>query len=306
MIKSLFLFALAPTAWAKIDNPCSSKFGSCLQTRNEPRASTPLGSYIKTVYDVAVDYTKTNDDRPANQLVMEFLRHETYDDFQWKQLIGGVDKDWIEYAEDKGLKLLESFTDPYFTSEEVGTDHLFATMNGVYLEGATKVPGYNRGDVAGWLGDLFTFYGEWRRDGVEDGFEYCEDNLAKPGDGSTFKLVDMIQDTDGWNIATELRADPDLSIADVIDDYYGSGGGYTTRFSQFYKGRFTGDSAVAEDIVCNGMVPGDDVLINAGRTALIYKTAGKFVKLPFWLSDEELGRFCKGFVTVLSQLAADS
>lgn len=279
----LFVVALAHAAWA-----------------------SSIATYISTVYDIAVDYTATNDDRPANQLVMEFLRHETYNDFQWKALIGSVDDDWIEYAESKGLKLMATFPDPYFTSEAVETDHLFATMNGVYLEGPTTAPGYNRGDVAGWLGDLFTFYGEWRTDNVADGFEYCVDNLAQPGDSSTFKLLDMIEDADGWNIAMELRGDPSLSIADAIEAYYKTGGGYSTRFSQYYSGRFSGDPETAEEIVCNGMVPGDDVLINAGRTALIYKTAGVFEKLPFWLSDEELGGFCEGFVEVLSNLAAAS
>lgn len=302
---SLFLVGLAQVASAQIDNPCSSKLGRCLETRNvSSTESNPFASYISTVYDVAVDYTAKDSERPANQLVMEFLRHETYNDFQWKALIGGVDDDWIEYAEKKGLKPMATFPDPTYTSEAVETDHLFATMNGVYLKGATAAPGYNRGDVAGWLGDLFTFYGEWRDDNVKDGFEYCVDNLAKPGDSSTFKLLDMIEDADGYNIATELKADPDLSIADVIEDYYGTGGGYLTRFSDFYMGRFGGDTETAKEIVCNGMVPGDDVLINAGRTALIYKTAGVFEKLPFWLSDDELGGFCEGFVDVLTRLAA--
>ena len=97
---------------------------------------------------------------------------------------------------------------------------------------------------------------------------------------------------------------PGLNIADAVEAYYGPSGGYNSRFSQFYSGRFTGDPEVAKDIVCSGMVPGDDLLINAGRTALIYQQAGVFVQLPFWFTPG-LDGFCEGFVEVLSQLAVE-
>src|SRR5690606_13524731 len=110
-------------------------------TYSNPAA--PFATIVQTLYDVAELYTQTNNERPANQLVMEYIRHESYNDVQWKTLIGGVDDDWVEYAESQGIQMMKTFIDPFFASQEVGAEHLFATMNGFFLKGSETPPGYN-------------------------------------------------------------------------------------------------------------------------------------------------------------------
>jgi hypothetical protein len=70
-------------------------------------------------------------------------------------------------------------------------------------------------------------YGEWQRD-----YAYCQAKLAHPG--TTFKMLDLVEDADGYNIAMQLRRSPDLAISDAVKQYYAEGtGGYRTASTTF-------------------------------------------------------------------------
>jgi hypothetical protein len=110
-------------------------------------------------------------------------------------------------------------------------------MNGVFLEGAqfgSPTTGQiSHGDVAGWGGDWITFYDEWQRDHA-----YCQAKLAHPG--TTFKMLDLVEGADGYNIAMQLRGRPNLAISDAVKQYYALGtGGYRTRLNDFYNKRLS-------------------------------------------------------------------
>ena len=76
------------------------------------------------------------------------------------------------------------------------------------------------GDISGWLGDLFTFYRDWRAAvgaapsnvPAVAGYSFCQSNLGKADVLSSFKLLDFIEDTDGYNIAMILRNDTSARI----------------------------------------------------------------------------------------------
>ncbi|KAI4172279.1 MAG: hypothetical protein LQ348_006807 [Seirophora lacunosa] len=262
-----------------------------------PKPVDPFVAYLRRLHELATQY---GGDRPANQLVMEWLRHEEYNDFQWKALIGGVDDDFIAAVEKAGVKSIGFFRDPGY-GIDVKVSHLGACMNGVFLKGLADDTGINRGDVAGWGGDWITFYGEWRRDSDDEpaGGKYVRDHMANIEDDTTFKLRDLIEDADCYNIGMRLRANARLSIADEVERVLASG--YKSRMKDFVEGRFKTRSG-AQAIAKTMLLPGDDVLVNAGRTRLIQQKGGFIVKLPLYLSDEEMDDLTKGFADRLFDL----
>lgn len=50
------------------------------------------------------------------------------------------------------------------------------------------------------------------------------------------------------------------------------------------------------------LLPGNDVLVNTGRIRLVQQAGGFFVKLPLWLSDEDMDDLTKGFADRLFEI----
>jgi hypothetical protein len=161
-----------------------------------------FSSYIENLYGLAKAYGKGD----PNLLVMDFVRHEKYDDTTWRTLLGAADQGFIDHVRSKKVELRRSFIDR-FTGTELGAEHLFATMCGHYKIAQPGGNLTNRGDVAGWGGDLMTFYGEWHRDSDKypDGRAYCETRLAKPDVLTSFGYSDLIEDADGYLIAKAVK-----------------------------------------------------------------------------------------------------
>ncbi|KAI4212292.1 MAG: hypothetical protein LQ351_005005 [Letrouitia transgressa] len=251
--------------------------------------TTDYVAYIRRIYDLAKQY---GGNRPANQLVLEWLRHVDYNDLEWRTLIGDIDDGFIKHVEAAGVTMLDTYPDPEFPGLNVKISHWGACTNGVLLKG--KSPGLetNRADVAGWGGDWMTFYGEWRRDsdGTPSGGDYARAHMVNLQDDTTFKMRDLVEDADCFNIGVRLRDNPSLSIADEVATTVESG--YKTRMQRFVNGRFAGN---AQAIAKNMLLPGDDVVINVGRIRLVQQQGGFFVKLPLWLSDEDMDDLTKGF-----------
>ncbi|KAL9635664.1 MAG: hypothetical protein Q9164_003316 [Protoblastenia rupestris] len=271
---------------------CCLKAAAPPQPPPTPKPTDAFIAYIRRLYNLAKAYGGS---KPANQLVMEWLRHTEYNDLKWKALIGGVDDDFTAYVEAAGVTFLDTYPDPEFPGLNIKISHLGACMNGVFLKGKpdTGTSETNRGDVAGWGGDWMTFYGEWRRDSdaTPSGGDYARAKMVNLKDETTFKMRDLVEDADCYNIGIKLLADSSLSIADEIAKNLEEGG-YKTRMQRFVNGRFAGNAA---SIAKNMLLPGDDVLVNTGRIALVQQEGGFLVKLPLWLSDGEMDDLTKGF-----------
>ena len=278
--------------------PGGANIQCCQKTPFEPE--NPFIVYLGRLHSLA---TKYGGDKPANQLVMEWLRHEEYNDFQWRVLIGGVDDDFIAYVKNAGIKTIAWVRDPGYNID-FKVSHLGACMNGVFLKGKASGSSTNRGDVAGWGGDWMTFYGEWRRDVDKEpsGGEYCRDHMCNNVDDTTFKLRDLIEDADCYNIGMRLRASPGLNIAGEFKrnlEY-----GYKTRMKKFAEGRF-GSRAGAQALAKSMLLPGDDVLVNTGRIRLVQQKGGTLVRLPLWLSYEDMDDLTGGFADRLYTLVSE-
>ncbi|WP_394940075.1 glycoside hydrolase domain-containing protein [Psychromicrobium sp. YIM B11713] len=190
-------------------------------------------SYIKKLYACAQEYGKGN----PNQLVMEYLRSREYNDLRWIALIGSVDDGFVDFANKKGFSIMAEFQDPY-TGYQIGVEHLMATANGHFLiPSPVDTNLMAEGDIAGWAGDLLTFYGDWRNESASysSGYTYCMEKLGKPGIASSFDFDDLACDADGYLLAQRLRNGVDIVTA--VQDYYGGTGGLK-RFSDYYQQRF--------------------------------------------------------------------
>ncbi|MEV0004578.1 glycoside hydrolase domain-containing protein [Micromonospora sp. NPDC050980] len=254
-------------------------------------------SYINTLLTWARDY---GGNRPADQLVMEFLRHEDYNNAQWQLMIGGIDEGFKNHALERlrqsGSLMIRDFRDTFY-GVDIKVSHLGASLNAAYLQAQPGGTLTNRGDVGGWGGDWMTFYGEWRRDSesYSSGLTYCREKLAKVDGNGTFKLRDLIEDADAYNLAKEIRNGTSIWAA-MYGNY--SGGGHLSRMKRFFEGRF-GSASGAKAISRDMLLTTADPIISTGRAYLIQTTGGIPTIMPNVLPNSKLDEFCQGFADML-------
>jgi hypothetical protein len=253
-----------------------------------------LVAYIKGLYNLSAAYGvldgRTSLTKDTNRRVMEWLRHPVYDNDQWTAAVGEPDRKFYDYVnghrDDVKLVPLESFSAPTSPGPvQIRVAHWGATMNGVFVRGAGTSSGglVGHGDMTGWGGDLITFYGEWLRDIKQqaDPYKYCQDKLFH--EGTTFKMQDLIEDVDAFNIAIKLRADDTLTINDVVSQYYSGAATPTkTRYKDFYSSRYGppptaigGSDGPTDNMVNISMAMFDDLVDTTfveGRNLLIWRT----------------------------------
>ncbi|MFM9615449.1 hypothetical protein DF268_31175 [Streptomyces sp. V2] len=206
------------------------------------RDASPAADFISLIsglYGAAVDYKASRgSDRDASKLVMEFMRHKSYGGVQWRSLIGDYDHGFVSYANEKGFDVLPEFTDSV-SGYRIGAEHLLATADGHFV---INQPGdqksVNEGDIAGWGGDLMTFYTDWRNseERYASGKAFCDAKLAKPGVSSSFGFNDLIEDADGYLIARAVRNGKDIATA--VRERYGNGGTALRRFTDYFQQRW--------------------------------------------------------------------
>ncbi|WP_432145026.1 glycoside hydrolase domain-containing protein [Streptomyces sp. bgisy084] len=257
-------------------------------------------SYIEMLYGLAKSYGKGDPDR----LVMEYVRNREYGDLTWWALIGDPDQGFIDYADEHGAYVYEEFKDP-FTGHPLGAEHMLATANAHYVkQQPSSATRGGAGDVGGWAGDIFTLYGEWRRDheSYPSGYDYCQAKLGKIGVDSTFGFGDLVEDADGYLIAEQVRRKK--TIVQAVRHQYAETGG-VTRFKDYFTQRFGGSVATATDLARYMLTMEIDPTISLGREYLISKNAGGngAVLMPWMLPADKLTEFCKGFADTLQARA---
>ncbi|MER8017776.1 glycoside hydrolase domain-containing protein [Streptomyces griseoluteus] len=233
-----------------------------------------------------------------NRLVTDYYRQQRYSDYRWRQLIGDIDQDFIDYANSHGATLLGDFTDP-FTGQALGPQHMIATAAGHMIKPPLADHTHaNPGDVAGWAGDLMTFYGNWRHDSdsIASGYTYCTERMAKIGVSSSFSFEDLIEDVDGFLIAEKMRNNKPITTA--LREHYEQAGG-ANRFQDFVSKRFDNTRGTAEDAAHYILTALDSPIINAGRVALEYEGGGPAIVLSHTLPDSVLQPYCRGFAETL-------
>jgi hypothetical protein len=246
--------------------------------------------FVSNLYGMARSY---GGDRDPSMLVLDYLRHEEYANYQWNALVGDLDKSFVRRVGDSGIGMIRSFRDPVF-GFSYKASHFGASCRGASEYG--KAPGIstNRGDVATWGGDWITFYGDWRREhgGYSSGYDYCQKNLMKADKHSTFMLSDLVEDADAYNIGMQIF------LGGNISDAARAAFQATPRVKPFFQNRF-GDEVTARAIAKDMLMPGEDEIVNLGRIYLVEAIGGIPTLLPHMLPEERIDEFCRGFADVL-------
>ena len=224
---------------------------------------------------------------------MEWLRHRDYNNIQWTALIGGIDDTFTTRVEAAGITMLDTFSDPEYPGLNVKISHFGACINALFILGNPPAGQINRGDVAGWGGDWITFYGNWRRDHDQfpSGGDYARARMANLVDNNTFKMRDLVEDADCYNIGITLKANPSVSIADQVSRNLREG--YKKRMRRFVQGRFGED---AKGVAREMLLSTGDLIVEAGRASLVRSGAeSMFVVYPAELNENEMSDLTGGF-----------
>jgi hypothetical protein len=149
-----------------------------------------------------------------------------------------------------------------------------------------------------------------------DPADYCTAMLFNQA-SQRFKMEDLLEDVDGFNIALKLKNNPSLSIADALTQYYkppDNHSGYQSRLRDFWNARF---AAVDVANRAPGLVYG--MLFGLGADGGLYEAAkltfgaqrvlqsayglDKYdqVNIPY-ISPSVSARFCQRFLTVYKDL----
>ncbi|MFE2142725.1 glycoside hydrolase domain-containing protein [Streptomyces sp. NPDC059456] len=250
--------------------------------------------YIDDLYAAAVQYGKGN----PNELVCEYLRSDDYNDTKWRGLLYLSDAEWVKYADSKVGKPMTDFKCPSY-GVDIGLAHFGACANTVITKGSIRGKGANRGDFAGWGGDLCTFYVEWRQaaDSYASGYLFCQDRLAKINTTSSFGFDDILEDVDGYLIGTAAGI-KNKPINELFRAHYGTGPnpGHLRRFRDFYNQRYEGKMEVVK-AAANHMLQGvftDDDLLQVYRQGIFYYL-GKNILTPNLIPNDKLDPFVAGY-----------
>ncbi|MDX3066031.1 MULTISPECIES: glycoside hydrolase domain-containing protein [Streptomyces] len=253
-------------------------------------------AYVRRLYDHALAYKSANDvDTNASRLVMEYIRHEKYEGLDWWWLAGSYDGDFVAYCNARGESVTDSFTDTV-TGYVLDAAHLMATANGFLVNSDPDDKGdATGGDVAGWGGDIMTFWADWRNSEEEyaSPLMFCRAKLAIPGTVSSFGYTDMIEDVDGYLLAKHVAGNG--NIADWVVSHYNNGGALTRFRSHFDRRWQTAGNAKSS---CSKLLYGaSDSKISPARFALISAAGavlpGDYILLPG--GSAKFDDFCQGF-----------
>ena len=262
---------------------------------NDPVATVDdLVAHVGRLRQLAIGYGGGNE---ADRLVLQYLRHETHRDDQWRTLLGPIDAGFVAAVDAAGLAPVRQIQDPG-TGLALHVSRIAAAADGGSGHGRPPRGVASRGDVAGWAGDWMTFYGEWRRDiaAYPSAAAYCREKLGQAGTVGTFTRRDLVEDADGHAIACHLRAG--ATITDAVRAHYLSGG-HLTRFTRFLTDRF-GTTRNAAAAARSALLTSDEA-IAAARTWFVHTTGGTTATMPDALASADLDELCQAFAGALWQ-----
>ncbi|MYV47369.1 glycoside hydrolase domain-containing protein [Streptomyces sp. SID2888] len=255
-------------------------------------------SYISRLYDHAVAYKAANNvGTNASRLVMEYIRHEKYKGLAWWWLANSYDDDFVKYCDSRGESVMDSFTDP-ITGYELDSTHLMATANGFLQNSDPSNKGTaTGGDVAGWGGDIMTFWTDWRNseEKYASPLAFCQAKLGIPGTVSSFGYTDMLEDVDGYLLAKYIADSDKNTIVGWVTAQYKNGGGLT-RFRNHFDRRFqtaTNAYSACQDLLLGGHDTTVDLALLKLITGAGAALPGDYVLLPG--GRDKFNSFCQGF-----------
>lgn len=244
--------------------------------------------YVQRIYDLAVQYGKGD----PNKLALEYARGSKYRDAVWAVLLGAADQGFISYVDAQKIKPIATIVDPA-TGYDIETFHTMATASGHYAFPKPQDPEMiNDGDIAGWGGDLLTFYSDWRAEveSYASGYTYALAKLARPGVSSSFGYGDLIEDADGYLISQKLLRG--MPLPQAVREHY-SKTEVSFRFRNYFQQRFT-NFETARILASKMLTFAASPRITAAQGYLSGNNPS-----PSFLPQQKIAKFCQGFAEVL-------
>ncbi|MHB9095188.1 MAG: RHS repeat-associated core domain-containing protein [Eubacteriales bacterium] len=208
--------------------------------KKESNPSDEIFSNLDALSTLAGMYT--NDKTLANQLVFQFIRHNTYSGGLWNDVAGTIDKKFIEYVSKVNPELDKFFSGTVFFYEPSGGQvdfiHFAAVINALLYDSSSLksniVGEANVDNLAGWAGDLQTFIVDVQKatknsDDYTTVYNSASKLMGKSG--TKFSLPDLLADVDAFNVYNDLGSS---SISSTLRNYYSSG--YKSRYTDFTGG----------------------------------------------------------------------
>ncbi|GHH83633.1 hypothetical protein GCM10018793_46210 [Streptomyces sulfonofaciens] len=251
-----------------------------------------LIAYVQKLYGMAVAY---GGGKNPSQLVMEYIRHDKYQGLQWWWLAGSFDSGFVDYCNSRGMSPMGSFKDP-ISGYDLDLPHLMATANGFLVSSdPSDKKSATGGDIAGWGGDIMTFYADWRNseDQYASGHAFCDAKLAKPAIVSSFGFTDMVEDADGYLMAKAVAGG--RTIVDWVTSQYDGGGGLHRFRDNFDRRWQTAENC--KQSCWNILTAADDITVDLARKKLIAASGAMLPSLMINLpgGSDKLDSFCLGF-----------
>ncbi|AEW99225.1 glycoside hydrolase domain-containing protein [Streptantibioticus cattleyicolor] len=249
-------------------------------------------AYVEKLYGMAVAY---GGGKNPSQLVMEYIRHEKYQGMAWWWLAGSYDSGFVDYCNSRGMSVMDSFKDPV-SGYELDATHLMATANGFLVNSdPDDKKSATGGDIAGWGGDIMTFYADWRNseDQYASGHAFCDAKLAKPAVVSSFGFTDMVEDADGYLLAKAVAGNQ--NVVDWVKAHYNNGGALHRFRANFDRRWQTADNC--KQSCWNILTAADDFTVDLARKKLIMASGAMLPSVMINLpgGSDKLDSFCLGF-----------
>ncbi|WP_346623822.1 glycoside hydrolase domain-containing protein [Blastococcus montanus] len=275
---------------------------------SEAREVEEYMAYVDALYQCAVDY---GDGDPSIR-VLQYLRGRKYGtEPGWPELLPTAPSAWLTYVAAHAPRHDPQFVEPG-SNVALDIDHWAAAASTIvqYGHGSPAPDRYssNRGDFGGWMGDLCSFYGDWRanEESYASGYLFCQDRLGTVTGLSSFSMKDLLEDVDGFHIGLAVRAGQPINQA--FRTYYAAQGCYTTRFSSFWRQRYAADRytcmSAAKTTLYGGHNDPQDVLLEGLAHAVMLQQVGyELFVPPVHMPDQKLTPFLEGYADVLQRLA---
>lgn len=203
---------------------------------------------LTALAEIAGDYVASDPGPNPNKLLCHPFRViGGYEGLEWIALAGPIDYSFVSHANYEmlartGVSLAARYADP--NGERAAfSPHLLATLNVLLhwdLPDTHDAP--RMSDVGGWLGDLFTFAGDYLLEhggtsGLAHASAWVQTNLGHTG---TFGQLDLHQDMDAINARFRMEVIPDAAAGAVWALGQARQNSPSWRFQQWLDNRFDG------------------------------------------------------------------
>lgn len=248
---------------------------------------------------------------PANRLVWQYLRYPTYGSggyggggsdkgaLEWAFVAGQLDNGFIDFVNSKDIGRVDTFRDPTGGTTE-GTQHFAAAADSEMQHPLGSSGNITVGDAGGWAGDWLSLIDAWHHANKPDVADYVATHLASTAGNEVYGLEDWIIDVDAFLIAHRLLTTPNLATNTAIRSHFSVGGGYATRYQDFYDIRFGGNDRRALEVAQYIFTNIDDQDWTLFRSAIGALWGTTFAGSSSDIDDTQQAQFDQAFVLKLN------